>query len=667
MWKTCSFAVLLALLLPVGARAADLLPVEDFASIPKIGGPSDTTDIELSPDGAHYATIVSVHGVPALASFATDGSHDIKMVNYGDYQPRRIDWADDTHILASFAFPYRRYGVETTETRLAVFDITSGKLDSLVHYRPPSPRDPAKNVAQFQDEIVSRLPVSDGKVLLALDEDTPGLPGVFSFPLDGGGTGTRVLRERGGIQQWLQDAAGVIRLGYGLRRQSSGYLKFEARLIFRKSADDDFSTEATFDPRDIDGDAFDVVGFTEEPGIILIRDINEQGRLAIYKFDVTSSKVVGTLFSNPKYDVGSVEYAPGTDRAVGVHYIADAPVAVYFDDADKEDYEALGRIYPGKQSWVVSRNSARTKLISRTESPSSPPTYHYFDMTKNVYASLGSAYPELAGLTLSETRPITYKARDGLEIDGYLTLPWKADPHNLPLIVNPHGGPGSRDFLRYDYWVQYFVSRGWAVLQMNFRGSTGYGTQLHDAGSHEWGRAMQDDITDGVNWAVSQGVADPARICIVGASYGGYAALEGAASTPDLYACAVSLNGVSDIGAMISSDRFYDNYMFSRDYFAQDDNKAVSPRYHVDDVKAPILVAYGTDDRVVDPDQSTSMISALKHAGKAVVEVKLKDGDHYLTHESNRIAFFKAMDDFLQEHLGLGQVPVAAPPAGKPE
>lgn len=350
-------------------------------------------------------------------------------------------------------------------------------------------------------------------------------------------------------------------------------------------------------------------------------------------------------------------FAPGSDRLVGVAYVADAPSYVFFDDQEREDQTGLGRGFPGLQVAMVSRDAEGTKAIARTESPSVPPEYHYLDMARSKYARLGSAYPQLAGITLSETRPISYTARDGLAIDGYLTVPKGADPRNLPLIVHPHGGPAGRDTLSYDYWVQYFASRGWAVLQMNFRGSTGYGDAFERAGEHEWGKAMQDDVTDGVRWAIGQGIADPARICVVGASYGGYVALQGAASTPELYRCAVSLNGVSDIRGLIRDSVHYSSFLLTRDYLSQDDPTAVSPAHHADKITAPVLVAYSTKDRNVEFDQSTGMITALKRAGKAVVEVRLEDADHYLTHERHRLAFFKAMDAFLLEHLGPGPVP----------
>ncbi|MBI1179596.1 MAG: prolyl oligopeptidase family serine peptidase [Alphaproteobacteria bacterium] len=647
------------------AAAFDPLPVEYFARLPAIGGPSEWTGVALSPDGAHFAAIIAMKGQPVLASVPTDGSKDVKLVGYGDYQPLEFEWANDTHLLVHFAFATKRQGVATSETRLGVFDIETGKLANLVGYEDAHELDAPTHVSQIQDSVVSRLPVDGNEVLVELDREEPGSDSVYSFTLDGGSTGHRYLKYRQGIVGWFADAKGIVRLGVGYQSNQDERLLHDVRLIFRTSGDEDFTTLTRFDPRDLEGAAFAVEGFTPDPKVILIRDLNEQGRMAIYRFDTATSKVVDTVFSDPKYDAGGVSFVPGTDRLLGVSYVAEEPHTVYFDEGEKADEATVTRLHPGLRARIISRDASGAKGVVKVGSASSPPAYYYFDISKNIYSPLGSAYPELAGRTLSETRPVSYAARDGLQIDGFLTVPKGAPPGALPLIVFPHGGPASRDYMRYDYWVQYFASRGWAVLQPNFRGSDGYGRAFEKAGEHQWGRAMQDDISDGVAWAVAEHVADPARICIVGASYGGYAALQGATSTPGLYKCAVSLNGVADLQAMVSDARFYTSYLLIKDYLSQEDPSAVSPVNHAEAVAAPVLVAYGTKDRVVDNDQSRSMVAALRRAGKEVVEVKLDDGDHYLTLERNRLAFFQAMDKFLVGNLGLGAVPDPAVIAGQ--
>ncbi len=632
------------------AFAADLIPVEHFARLPKITGPV------LSPDGERIAMILELDGEPVMLSSPADGSEDFALASYGEYRPRWYKWGSNRHLLLSFSFPYRRYGTETTETRLAVFDVEEKSLNNLVRFRTRNVKAGGDHIGQFQDQLVSLLPNDQSNVLLAMDMEEQNSPGVYKYPLTGG-RGAKVLRHRSFVQSWHADATGTVRFGWGYRRNASGQDRDTIRMIFRSSADEDFELIAEYDPEDSSDGGFGFLGFTQDPNILVISDRNEWGRRAFYKFDTRTSEIVETILSHEVYDAGWAVFAEGEDRLVAAGYIADEPEIVFFDAKEKADHGGLERSFPNRNVRVLNRDRSQNKLVAMSESASSPPSYYYFDLIKPQFQDLGSAYPELEGLEISDTRPIEYESRDGFSVSGYLTIPKGADAKKLPVIVHPHGGPAARDWMTYDYWVQFFVSRGWAVLQMNFRGSDGMGTIWERLGRGEWGRAMQDDVTDGVQWAIEEGIADPSRICIVGASYGGYAALQGLVKTPHLYACGVSLNGVTDIGELIDDSRYYTGFHRWRQYWRQDDMGDVSPARNAKHIRAPVLVAYGTDDRIVDYDQSTKMISALRRRDKEVVKVKLEDGDHYLSKAANRLKFFQAMDAFLQKHLGLGQVP----------
>jgi dipeptidyl aminopeptidase/acylaminoacyl peptidase len=237
----------------------------------------------------------------------------------------------------------------------------------------------------------------------------------------------------------------------------------------------------------------------------------------------------------------------------------------------------LPSVFPGVSSHVVSTSDDKTKFVVEVEDTSTPPTYYFIDLERGLNVTLGAKYPELENVKLSETRTVTYVARDGLEVPAYLTIPAGSEAKNLPLIVHPPGGPWSRDSILYDYWVQFFVSRGWAVLQPNLRGSDGYGVKFLRAGRREWGLTMQDDVTDGVKWAVDQGIADPARICIVGGRYRGYAAVQGLVKTPDLYRCGVGLNGVYDLAERLADGRYYTSYRTLREPLPNEVLSTISP------------------------------------------------------------------------------------------
>ena len=268
-------------------------------------------------------------------------------------------------------------------------------------------------------------------------------------------------------------------------------------------------------------------------------------------------------------------------------------------------------------------------------------------------------------MPLGEFKEISYKARDGTVIPAYLTRPAGKSDTPGPLIVLPHGGPNARDYPQFDWIVQFLASRGYAVLQPQFRGSTGFGDAFREAGYRQWGGLMQDDVTDGVHAMIDQGIADPHRICIVGASYGGYAALAGAAFTPELYACAISINGVSDLSALLQRTiPVFRIYSTSLDQWTARIGKPgdrsldrKSPINAVAAISAPVLIIYGTSDGVVPSDQSERMAAALSKAGKPVKLVRLPDEDHWLSRSDTRIQMLSEVEAFLREHL-----PVAAAP-----
>tara|TARA_B100000676_G_scaffold127101_1_gene126223 strand:+ start:1 stop:777 length:777 start_codon:yes stop_codon:yes gene_type:complete len=254
--------------------------------------------------------------------------------------------------------------------------------------------------------------------------------------------------------------------------------------------------------------------------------------------------------------------------------------------------------------------------------------------------------------------PIKYTARDGLTIHGYLTLPKGKEHKNLPVIINPHGGPWARDYWGFNPEIQYFANKGYAVFQMNFRGSVGYGRDFWECSFKEWGKSMQDDITDGVNWLIEQGIADKDKIAIYGASYGGYATLAGLAFTPDLYACGVDYVGVSNIFTLLETLPPYwelGRQMMYEMIGNPDTEKelltAASPLFHVDKIKAPLFIAQGANDPRVKKSESDQIVEALKKRGIDVPYLVKDNEGHGFANEENRFEFYRKMGDFLDLHL----------------
>jgi dipeptidyl aminopeptidase/acylaminoacyl peptidase len=306
-----------------------------------------------------------------------------------------------------------------------------------------------------------------------------------------------------------------------------------------------------------------------------------------------------------------------------------------------------------------------SKLLYKIYGSDTPGSYVLQDRDTGELILIADERDDIPPDAVGPMVSVTYKARDGLDIPTILTWPAGADPQtagNLPLIVMPHGGPASYDAVTFDWMAQYFANRGYLVVQPNFRGSTGFGIEHQNLGHGEWGGKMQDDITDGVQTLVDQGLADPDRVCIVGASYGGYAALAGGAFTPDLYKCVVAIAPVTDLRRFLVDVKWdRGRKHWALDYWQEnmgdlDEEReklnAISPARVPENFKAPVLLIHGKDDTVVPIRQSEIMDRALEQAGKDVTFLKLDGEDHWLSDGETRIETLRAMASFVDQHIG---------------
>jgi dipeptidyl aminopeptidase/acylaminoacyl peptidase len=351
---------------------------------------------------------------------------------------------------------------------------------------------------------------------------------------------------------------------------------------------------------------------------------------------------------------------PATGLLIGLHaLVGDDERYTFFNPADERVWNAVVAAYPGDRVRLVSWSNDRREILVRVDSATLGPAYALVDLAARTGSWLGAEYEGLKASDIGPVRPLRFKASDGLELTGYLTLPNGRDPKGLPLIVLPHGGPAARDYPGFDWWAQAMASRGYAVLQVNYRGSDGFGWAFEKAGFGEWGRKMQTDLSDGVAYLASQGVIDPKRVCIVGGSYGGYAALAGATLQKGVYRCAVSFGGVSDLRSLIIYDRnrggreaatrYWDRFMGAKDV-----NDPILARYsplaQAASADIPILLIHGKDDTVVPLSQSTDMAEALRRAGKPVELVVQDNADHWLSLGTTRLEMLKATMAFVEKH-----------------
>jgi dipeptidyl aminopeptidase/acylaminoacyl peptidase len=398
-------------------------------------------------------------------------------------------------------------------------------------------------------------------------------------------------------------------------------------------------------------------GFSFDPDIIYVGREHE-GRVALFEYSISSKSLGKLVFSHPEHDVYTPVFDMKRRELIGVAYSGVGPEMHYLDEQAEREAASIGRALPKTTNRIFSISDDRNRAIIKRSSDVHPPEYYLFlrDTKPKRIDFLLTPYPELVELRFAPMRPISYRARDGLVIPGYITLPLGRAAKKLPLIVYPHGGPTARDVRGFDPVVHLFASRGFAVFQPNFRGSSGYGSDFIKKGHREWGLAMQDDITDGVQWLIEQGIADPDRIGIYGASYGGYAALMGLAKTPELYRAGASYAGVTSLPQLLADDAFYRFDDFNRPTVGGEWGdggrlKQNSPLHRVDDIQVPVLLGHGVDDPRVHVKHSDRMASALRSAGKSVEYLKFEDEAHGFLLESNRLAFYRRLIGFFEEHL----------------
>ena len=401
----------------------------------------------------------------------------------------------------------------------------------------------------------------------------------------------------------------------------------------------------------------DLLGMSPDGSAVLMSAALDRAHSAIWRVPVDGSAPQLAL-GDEASDVTSVISDPYSRHVLGAWLGGVTPELRWLDEQAGKRATALQKTFGGKQVYTVGRSADNARALLSVGSHAMPWVYYLVDFKRGAADIVGEEYPGLIDVPLGEVRDLTYKARDGYDVPAYLTLPPSAKVEKLPLVVLPHGGPEAHDARSFDFVAQFLASRGYAVLQPQFRGSTGFGVAHRRAGYRQWGKLMQDDVTDGVRAMIDQNIADPKRVCIAGMSYGGYAALAGAAFTPELYACAISVNGVSDLPHMLGYERRYagdesDAVAYWKEHIgaaSSPDVIARSPARAARNVRAPVLLVHGVDDSVVPVSQSQGMMRALGSTPPHEL-IELPGEDHWLSRSATRIRVLTEMERFLAKHL----------------
>lgn len=410
------------------------------------------------------------------------------------------------------------------------------------------------------------------------------------------------------------------------------------------------SEHRAFDPK------FTVLGFDADDTTLLVSAPTREGRLGVYKYDFANNRPGELLASDPSVDVdGGLVFAPDSRKLLGVRMPTEPPRTVWFDKSLASLQAGIDKASPGLVNVIHPRN-AQAPMLIHSYSSTQPGQYALYYPDKKKLQNLFASRPWIEPRKMSTQLVYDYVARDGLPIMSYLTLPLGREAKALPLVVNVHGGPWTRDHWGFSSEVQFLAGLGYAVLQPQFRGSTGFGAAHFKKSFGQWGLAMQDDITDGVNSLVKQGLVDPKRICIMGTSYGGYATMMGLVKDPDLYRCGINLLGLTNLAYPLSDWNKYRAYEYSWKEMVGDPDKlrdqfiATSPSKQADKIKAPVFMAYGEKDHRVPPVHGEEMRDGLKRLGKVVEYMELEKEEHGFAKEENRYRVYGAIETFLKKY-----------------
>jgi dipeptidyl aminopeptidase/acylaminoacyl peptidase len=655
----------LGVLVALPGLAAEPPPVEAFFRN------AEFAEVKLSPDGRFLAAIARVEAAPDarnLAVVAIDSKKATVLTGYEKEDIRSFEWVDDERLLFKLDRDYDStsemgeylgtYAIQRDGSKGRVLHEPYAKDRRSMRGQPTGAAGGVRETVYLLDT----LPGDSTHVLVEKHDARLIFPDVYRMDVTNGQMRKTVTNELN-VQSWYADHSGAVRAGYDFGEERDDLAH---RLVYRKSTDAPWQPVLDFRLGEVH-----VYGFDADDRHLWIAARIDRDTSALYKFDPESGALGDPVFADPGHDIhsafsrmrGLVQDDDGTP--LFLEYMAEKPQTRYFEQAWADRQATLDAAFPETFNAIVGWDRDHERFLVRAQSDRVRGDYYLYDDGKAKVSYLLSEARWLDARDLAEMRPVSFEARDGLTVHGYLTLPRDAGDGPVPLIVHPHGGPfGIRDEWGFDSEVQFLASRGYGVLQINYRGSGGYGERFETLGHKRWGLEMQDDLSDGVEWAIEQGIAEAERICIYGASYGGYATMVGLTRTPELYRCGINYVGVVDLAmlhrqwtteynvaglrgslgnwvAMALGDPRRDRERFH----------ATSPINHIANIRAPLFVIHGRLDYNVDIEQYRALVGQLKKHGKPFETMTERYQGHGFFAESASIELHERIEAFLAENL----------------
>ena len=635
MRKLCLLLCVLA-----APTLAAKLPYEHFGHLPIVEQPS------VSPNGELVAVVVNSDRGPTV-NIAPFGSRDLTPIiqlKSGEDRIDWIEWANDDRLLVSASQSSLISGDRIRISRLFSIGADGQGLREIKRKTVTPP----KWFEVFYDttRIVSWLRDDPEHVLIELYDTLDGAIAVFKVNIYTNDF-DKLFVNTYDVNSWFANGEGEVVFGTSRDEEILTFWYREGNdADWRELHSREIFESETFDPILVKGNKAYV--FSD----------HEIARQGIWLYDIESGEFEELIYAAENHDVQTAILSVDRDEVVGATYYDHYRVKTYFDAEYEATSSIVDKSFSDYQTFIASRSKDRKRMIVQALRDDSPPKYFWLDLAKGAGGFWFSQYPYLEKQQLAKVQPFEYEARDGMPLNGYLTMPVDAKK-KPPLVVFPHGGPAARDYQYFDEFVQFFANRGYAVLQMNFRGSEGFNNLYETAGYREWGQAMQTDIYDAVEWLEEQGTVNTDKACMVGASYGGYAALVAAFQQPERFKCIVSISGIADLtehAVTTARSGWYEPFVIKTigDPGDGEDRKVLDEASATNKlalIKRPILMIHGTHDTQVRVSQARDFYKKAKRAGVKVKYIELEYGTHYFDENQNRLQVFKALDDFLGKHL----------------